>query len=318
MALSLNIIQKLHLCRHPRWTKPFCPLLHPSSQLLQCKLYSSKYRRPGLPPDNTPPWKRINFSFEKGVAGVKKHFGLLKKEVEDHLRGPGGKTLRENILEQTNVVWEFRSLEDLDKWTLSSDQEIGGKSQVSLKLGRNNQTALFYGTLNTEVPRDGETRYSGYCTMKSKTPLGAFNRKLHYDWSNFNTLYLRVRGDGRPWMVNIKSDSYFSQQRDDLYNYFIYTQGGPYWQDIKCRENVYISLSSCCLWQIPFSKFFLSSRGRIQDNQHPLWTDKITAVGFTLGDKANGPFQLEIDFIGLCNDRAHTEEFAYEKYKRNP
>lgn len=78
-------------------------------------------------------------------------------------------------------------------------------------------------------------------------------------------------------------------------------------------------LDNCkSLLQIPFSKFFLSSRGRIQDSQHPLWLDKINTIGFTLGDKADGPFQLEIDFIGLNNDCAHTEEFAYELYKKNP
>lgn len=45
---------------------------------------------------------------------------------------------------------------------------------------------------------------------------------------------------------------------------------------------------------------------------------QINTIGFTLGDKADGPFQLEIDFIGVCKDYAHTEEFAYEVYKRNP
>lgn len=113
---------------------------------------------------------------------------------------------------------------------------------------------------------------------------------------------MRIRGDGRPWMVNVSAETFFSHQRDDIYSYFLYTRGGPYWQDVK----------------IPFSKFFLSSRGRIQDDQHVLWLDKVKSIGFTLGDKADGPFQLEIDFIGLCNDLAHTEEFAYELYKRNP
>ncbi|KAK6479194.1 complex I intermediate-associated protein 30 [Huso huso] len=264
--------------------------------------HSRSYRRPGVPPENILPWKRINLNFAKGVEGVKKHFGLLKKEMLGRFEGPEGKPLKEHILEQTRVIWEFRGPESLAQWVASSDREIGGKSEAYMKMGRNNLTALLYGNLCTEVPRDGETRYSGYCSLRSKQLLGAFDRKKHHDWSNFNSLYLRIRGDGQPWMINIAAETYFSHQKDDMYNYFLFTRGGPYWQDVK----------------IPFSKFFLSSRGRIQDSQHPLWLDKINTIGFTLGDKADGPFQLEIDFIAVCNDRAHTEEFAYEKYKRNP
>lgn len=42
--------------------------------------------------------------------------------------------------------------------------------------------------------------------------------------------------------------------------------------------------------------------------------DKITNLGFVAADKINGPFSLEIDYIGCEFDPAHTEEFAYEKY----
>ncbi|NXG28161.1 CIA30 protein, partial [Dromaius novaehollandiae] len=301
MALTVTLLSSAFIhsrcCRH-RVLYPFLgPLLTDSVS----KLYSS-YRRPGSLPEKTPSWQKFDFSFKKGVDVLKTQLGLLKKETKDHLIGPEGRPLNEYMLEQTRVVWVFRSQEDLNKWVISSDVEIGGKSEVYLKLGRNNQAALLYGTLNTEVPRDGETKYSGYCSMRSKPLVGSFAKKKYYDWSNFNSLYLRVRGDGRPWMVNISTDPYFSHHKDDLYNYFMFTRGGPYWEEIK----------------IPFSKFFLSSRGRIQDDQHPLWLDKISTLGFTLGDKVDGPFQLEIDFIGLIHDRAHTEEFAYETYERNP
>ncbi|KAM8921381.1 complex I intermediate-associated protein 30, mitochondrial [Pelodytes ibericus] len=301
MALSLKMHHRLS--SYNIWIKTLFPKLRPSASacFVQC-LANSDYRRPGLRPDNQLPWKRNEFTFQKGVESVKKHFGLLKKEIVEHVTGPGGRTLKEEMLGQTRVIWEFRNPQDLENWTVSSDMEIGGKSKAFLKLGKNSQTALFYGNLSTEVPRDGETRYSGYCSMRSKPVLGALNRRLHYDWSNFNTLHLRVRGDGRPWMINIITETYFTLQKHDLYNYFLYTRGGPYWEDVK----------------IPFSKFFLSSKGRIQDEQYPLWLDKITALGLTLGDKADGEFQLEIDFIALYNDRANTEEFAYEKYKRNP
>ncbi|XP_071600818.1 complex I intermediate-associated protein 30, mitochondrial [Heliangelus exortis] len=277
------------------------PLLGPLLSDPVSKLYSS-YKRPGSLPEKKKSWQDTDFSFKKSIDVIKSQLSLLKRETEDYLVGPGGQPLSHYILEQTKVLWEFRSQEDLNKWVISSDVEIGGKSEVHLTLGRNNQAALLYGTLNTEVPRDGETKYSGYCSMRSKPLLGSFARKKYYDWSNFNSLYLRVRGDGRPWMVNIYTDPYFSHQKDDLYNYFMFTRGGPYWEEIK----------------IPFSKFFLSSRGRVQDNQHPLWLDKISTLGFTIGDKVDGPFQLEIDFIGLINDRAHTEEFAYETYEKNP
>ncbi|KAK9533996.1 hypothetical protein VZT92_009073 [Zoarces viviparus] len=261
-----------------------------------------EYRRPGQPKEDKFPGQPINFGFSKGFQGIKKHFTLLKKEFSDRWVGPQGKPLLEHMLEQNRVIWEFRGPESLDQWTVSSDREIGGQSEAYLKLGKNMNTCFLSGTLSSTPPRDGETRYSGYCTMRSKQSRVSFDRKKHNDLSSFNTLHLRVRGDGRPWMINIATETYFSHQKDDIYNYFLYTRGGPYWQDVK----------------IPFSKFFLTNRGRIQDDQHPLWLDKVNTIGFTLGDKADGPFQLEIDFVAVCKDYAHTEEFAYEVYKRNP
>ncbi|XP_060938527.1 complex I intermediate-associated protein 30, mitochondrial [Limanda limanda] len=275
---------------------PAGPLTVPTRAMIQ-----GEYRRPGEPKEDKPPWQKINFNFNKGLEGIKKHFMLLKAEFSERWVGPEGKPVLEHMLEQNRVMWEFRGPESLEEWTVSSDHEIGGQSEAHLKLGKNN-TCFLYGNLSSTPPRDGETRYSGYCTMRSKQPLFSFDRKKHHDWSSFNTLHLRVRGDGRPWMINIATETYFSHQRDDIYSYFLYTRGGPYWQDVK----------------IPFSKFFLTHRGRIQDLQHNLLLDKVNTVGFTLGDKADGPFQLEIDFIGVCKDYAHTEEFAYEAYKRNP
>ncbi|KAJ3613735.1 hypothetical protein NHX12_019981 [Muraenolepis orangiensis] len=278
------------------------PFLNPTSpsSLPRGATARSVYRRPGQPKDNRPPWEKIQLDFTKGVQGLKRHLALLKKELVEPLVGPQGKPLLEHMLEQNRVVWEFRGPEGLEQWSVSSDREIGGQSEVYLKLGRNSNTCLLYGNLCSTPPKDGETRYSGYCALRSKQPRCSFDRKVHMDWTSFNTLHLRVRGDGRPWMVNLAAETYYSHQKDEIYSYFLYTRGGPYWQEVK----------------IPFSKFFLGYRGRIQDNQHNLWLDKINTLGFTLGDKADGPFQLEIDFIGVSKDYAHIEEFAYEMNKK--
>lgn len=285
------------ICQQQLFLPSITPLTVPKRALNQ-----GEYRRPGKPKEDKFPWEDINFEFSKGLEGIKKHSSLLTQEVSHRSVGPEGKEVLEHMLEQNRVIWEFRGPESLEQWVVTSDREIGGHSEVYLKLGKNNNTCFLYGTLNSTPPRDGETRYSGYCTMLSKQQLTLFDRKKHHDWSYFNTLHLRVRGDGRTWMIVIVPETYFSHQKDDLYCYFLYTRGGPFWQDVK----------------IPFSKFFLTHRGRIHDVQHPILLDKVNTIGFTVGDKADGPFQLEIDFIGVCRDHAHTEEFAYEMYKRNP
>ena len=59
------------------------------------------------------------------------------------------------------------------------------------------------------------------------------------------------------------------------------------------------------------------SKGRIQDKQQNLiqQLNHIGFVGLTLADGSTGPFQLEIDYIGLYYDAAHNEHFAYEMYE---
>lgn len=167
MALTTALLNSASLCGKCCRQNFLHPLIGPLLRDSMSKLYSS-YRRPGSQPEKKPSWKNVDLSFKKSFEFLKTQLSLLKDETKEHIVGPGGRPLNEYLLEQTRVVWEFRSQEDLNKWVVSSDVEIGGKSEVYLKLGRNNQAALLYGTLNTEVPRDGETKYSGYCSMRAK------------------------------------------------------------------------------------------------------------------------------------------------------
>lgn len=68
-------------------------------------------------------------------------------------------------------------------------------------------------------------------------------------------------------------------------------------------------------FQIPFSKFIMASKGRVQDFQDRIPLNKIAS--FQIGAaKIDGPFCLEIDYIGLERDPFKgKEDFAYEMYK---
>lgn len=121
------------------------------------------------------------------------------------------------------------------------------------------------------------------------------------DWTAYNMLVLRVRGDGRPYMINIGCEGWFDITWNDYYHYILYTRGGPHWQDMK----------------IPFSKFFLTSNGVVQDKQQSVPLNKVTTLGFSASGRGGcaGPFSLEIDYIGLEFDPQWTEEHAYEMYR---
>ncbi|XP_058018041.1 complex I intermediate-associated protein 30, mitochondrial [Ahaetulla prasina] len=297
MASFLKMLDFLSLIN-----KPYCQssLFRIFATGHHARWYSG-YQRPGTSIEKISPRKTID-NLKNVVEELKTQCGLVKKEVVDFIKGFDQKPLEDYILNQTKVIWEFRSEEDINKWVLGSDAAIGGKSEISMKLDKNKQYAIVSGNLNTAVPKDGMTKYSGYCAIISKPEMLAFHRTKVHDWSNFNSLYLRVRGDGRPWMLNINPSKYDPTSANDCYNYFIFPRGGPYWEEIE----------------VPFSKFFFTSRGRIQDGQYEIWPDRISTLGLTLADKVDGPFQLDVDFIGLFSDRSHTETFAYELYEKNP
>lgn len=70
--------------------------------------------------------------------------------------------------------------------------------------------------------------------------------------------------------------------------------------------------------QIPFSKFLLTHKGRIQDSQDRVNLNNVHSISFTVSDGIDGPFSLEIDYIGVLYDENFTEEFAYEMYEGRP
>ncbi len=51
-----------------------------------------------------------------------------------------------------------------------------------------------------------------------------------YELDAFDTFEIRLRGDGRSYFFNIHPEGY---QNDDLYQAFICTRGGPYWEIIR-------------------------------------------------------------------------------------
>lgn len=65
----------------------------------------------------------------------------------------------------------------------------------------------------------------------------SFKRDAYFDWRMYSHIVLRVRGDGRSYMLNITTMGYFDIMWNDIYTYALFTRGGPYWQLSKVCVN---------------------------------------------------------------------------------
>ncbi|ESN97555.1 hypothetical protein HELRODRAFT_177986 [Helobdella robusta] len=238
-------------------------------------------------------------SVKDGFNMFPKELAKLKNEIVHFCRQDAVCGTYHNDYE---ILWKFDKPESLHDWIVTCDSDHNeGKSTADFIINKNKK-AFFYGNLDVETPKDGITKNSGYCNISSPHNMLSFGRVKPYDWSAYTHLLMKVRGDGRTYNLVLNMNRYWDVQWNDAYFFLLYTRGGPYWQ----------------LSKIPLSKFFLSSKGRVQDKQEAIQKGDILRFGITIADSYPGPFGLEIDFIGLVNDTTHKSEFDYEMYEVAP
>ncbi|KAK9294386.1 hypothetical protein QLX08_010982 [Tetragonisca angustula] len=233
---------------------------------------------------------------------LRSSYDLLKSETKLFLEElkEGFYLLPKNFaVDEIDTVWKFDGTQkSLDQWIVNCDKDYHhGYSTAKLELSSFG-TGIFHGILDTRLPKDGKTTHAGYCNITSLQKFKSFGRRDYYNWVNYNELVLRIRGDGRCYMLNILQKGIIDLSQYDCHHYVMYTRGGPYWQVVR----------------IPFSKFVFNTKGDINENQYPVCDAHITNFGITLADKRPGPFRLEIDYIGTCYNTNIREEFAYETY----
>lgn len=134
-----------------------------------------------------------------------------------------------------------------------------GKSKAEI-IKTENETALFRGFLDTDVPEDGVTKNAGYANIRAPVNMRSFKRQKSYDWSDYTHLLLKVRGDGRAYSLVLAMERYFDIQWNDVYQYPLYTRGGPYWQIAKVIDS--LKIISYVLWKI-FKYLFIVNRSRL-------------------------------------------------------
>lgn len=160
-------------------------------------------------------------------------------------------------------ITEFTESENASmSWEIVNDGVMGGLSDGKLEFTGENTLKLF-GELSLK-------NNGGFTTARSGT--------VDLNLSNDLGLLLRVRGDGRKYEARLESDSDWRGMPVSFSGEFVAEKGD--WQQVK----------------IPFSSFKGSFRGRDLPDMKLNPAD-VRRVWILLGDKKEGPFSMEVDWI---------------------
>ncbi|WP_185964289.1 CIA30 family protein [Aliikangiella marina] len=154
---------------------------------------------------------------------------------------------------------------DAAEWWIVNDTVMGGRSASELLVSKQDAFMRFTGNLSLE-------NNGGFASTRSHTPAGYFG--------DAEKVCIEVRGDGREYQFRLRSDRNFD--------------GYAYVQSFQTQQNQWQSFS------FQLANFVPQFRGRLIKGAPVLSADNIRQVGFLLGDKNPGRFQLDFRFIGAC------------------
>jgi NADH dehydrogenase [ubiquinone] 1 alpha subcomplex assembly factor 1 len=158
-------------------------------------------------------------------------------------------------------VLDFAGPEAAVKWQAVNDGVMGGVSDGRFKITPD-KTLEFFGTLSLE-------NNGGFASVRT-TPT-----ELNIEAGD--TLVVRVRGDGREYVVNI-----YTKSRRMAFSY-----RAP----LPTRKDEWAEV------KIPLVDFIPTAFGRRVQGMGPVEPDQINGLGFMLSDKKPGTFAMQVEWV---------------------
>jgi NADH dehydrogenase [ubiquinone] 1 alpha subcomplex assembly factor 1 len=166
------------------------------------------------------------------------------------------------------LVFDFASHDKVGHWVIVNDDVMGGQSESNLRISEEG-TAVFEGTLSLE-------NHGGFASMRAVP--------YPYDLKDYHGLALRVRGDGRRYLLRLRTD-----RRAD---------GPAYEAEFETVVNAWITV------YVPFQETTPTFRGRHLDGLATLKGEQVKQIGLMIADKQSGPFRLEVAWIQAYRPRS--------------
>ncbi len=163
--------------------------------------------------------------------------------------------------EMVESTFGFDGEDEAQKWATVNDGVMGGVSDGRYEI-TSHQTLRFFGTVSLE-------NNGGFASIRSAP--------RERDLSAFGGILIRVRGDGKRYALNLRTDVPIMA---GSYRVKFDTEAGK-WQELF----------------FPFEDFQAASFGVPLKKAPPLEPAKVRSFGFTISENQAGPFSLEVDWI---------------------
>ena len=158
-------------------------------------------------------------------------------------------------------VIDFEKSSDTNNWIVINDVVMGGVSESSFQVTESG-TAVFSGAVSLE--------YNGGFASANRNP-------SQFDLSDSDGIRFKVKGDGKKYKISVKNDGSFN--------------GFSYRVEFNTKDGEWLTIDA------PFSSFIPMLMGQ-KTSAPPIDRANIKTFGFLISDKQEGPFRLEIDWIG--------------------
>lgn len=154
-------------------------------------------------------------------------------------------------------MFTFNSPKVVDKWHVFTDACFGGRSQAAFKYNVEEQAAEFSGRVTLDQEEDADIKRAGYCVSSSKVTHIAD----YFDLSGCTHLVLDIKGDGRTYIANVRTDS-------------IAGTGGDVWQaPFKTSAGEWRQV-----W-IPLQSLMLTYQGQLVKRRLEFQANQVISVG---------------------------------------
>jgi monofunctional biosynthetic peptidoglycan transglycosylase len=146
-------------------------------------------------------------------------------------------------------------------WLAVNDDVMGGVSQGTVRRAD-----------------DGKLEFSGLLSLENNGGFASIRtRGPSLNLSEFESLIVRVRGDGRRYSFSVRTD--------------LPVPAGAYYFDFDTREGEWQEI------RMPFESFQVRSFGRTLPVAPRLNRSQVRSLGFIISDKKEGPFRLDVEWI---------------------